>query len=165
MWYIVYREKFKSYTETGGGYFAGYGNKIEDKYSPNWVEAQRYKTLGPALTRLHINLGTAVDTMEYFLKANTSSKQLKRDVLLNDLLEDNTPIEYIFTNGRIDKVGSDGKFLGSAHVEVMDFVTKTIAKNKAKNDKRIKKVNEIIDGSPMDYIIETKEGEDFWEGF
>lgn len=170
MWYIVYREKFKSYTETGGGYFVKYKNKIEDSYSPNWFEAQKYKSLGSALNRMGIILELGMDDLDKFFKANSiDNRAMKRDTILSDILgEERDNNALIFSKGRIDKVGSDGRFLGSAEDEVMEYITSYLAKNKISNDRKMKAINDIIknvSGDTNGYIIETKEGEDFWEGF
>lgn len=56
MWYIVYKEEFKTSWCVSGGYFVKYQNKMQDKYSPNWFEANKYVALGAALSRLGIEI-------------------------------------------------------------------------------------------------------------
>src|SRR5690554_6709401 len=121
MWYIVYREPFKSYTETGGGYFVKYKNKIEDTYSSNWFEAQKYKSLGAALTRLNINISPGMDTMDKFLSGNKLDKRTQRDLTLSKILGESIP-SLVFKNGRIEKISDDGQLLGDASDDVMKFI-------------------------------------------
>lgn len=163
MWYIVYREPFKSYTETGGGYFVKYKNKIEDTYSSNWFEAQKYKSLGAALTRLNINISPGMDTMDKFLSGNKLDKRTQRDLTLSKILGESIP-SLVFKNGRIEKISDDGQLLGDASDDVMEFIKYQLEKNRKANEKKMKVINEVT-GGESEYIIETKEGEDFWEGF
>ena len=163
MWYIVYREPFKSYTETGGGYFVKYKNKIEDTYSSNWFEAQKYKSLGAALTRLNINISPGMDTMDKFLLGNKLDKRTQRDLTLSKILGESIP-SLVFKNGRIEKISDDGQLLGDASDDVMEFIKYQLEKNRKANEKKMKVINEVT-GGESGYIIETKEGEDFWEGF
>lgn len=165
MWYIVYKEKFKSYTETGGGYFVGYKNKIEDTYSDNYVEANKYKAIGAALTRLGIEIKPSMDSMDRFLESiRPRTKAAKRNRALSNIFDETTnPIDVIFSNGRIEKVSINGELLGSASDDVLRYIEGKISRNKEKMD-RIRKAVEPIVGKSS-YLIETKEGEDFWDGF
>jgi hypothetical protein len=163
--FIVYREKFKSYTETGGGYFVKYKNKIEYEFSENWIEAKKYKTIGSALHRMGIEIKPGIDTIEKFIKSNSlDDLSINRDNVLNDVLGENKNINILFKKGRVDKVGINGEFLGSAEKEIIEYIEMHLDKNRKRNDKKMKMINEIV-GVSSDYIIETKEGEDFLEGF
>lgn len=51
-YYIVYFDSITQYGVTNGGYYVSYKDKCEDNFSDNFVFAKRYKTLGPALTRI-----------------------------------------------------------------------------------------------------------------
>ncbi len=167
MWYIVYREPFKSVykKDLENGYYVGYKNKCEDSYSPNWFEAQKYKSLGAALTRLNVNLAPGMDTMEKFISANKiDGKRYNRDITLSKILGDEITTELLFSNGRIEKIDSSGQLLGDASDDVMDYITKEISKNKTINDKKYKKLMGSRYGESSGYIVEEK-GEDFWEGF
>lgn len=166
MWYIVYREEFKTSYGKYNGYFVNYKNKIEDSYSPNWFEAKKYKALGAALHRMGIEIAPGVDTMEKFIRSNRlDHTAMRRDNIISEVLGiEKETMSLLFKRGRIDKVGSNGELLGSADEEVLEYIQLQLARNKARNDKKMKVVNEIT-GKPSGYIIETKEGEDFWEGF
>lgn len=159
MWYIVYRESRE-------GYYVKYKDKIEDQYSPNWFEAGKYVSLGAALTRLGIQSVDRITTLDKFLEYNTTKNlKSKRNKKLNDILgEPVNPIDIIFSNGHIDKINEKGEFLGRADDEVMEFVLNKISKNKTKMDNLCSKIDPEVKGKGT-YIIEPKEGEDFWEGF
>ena len=166
MKYIVYREKFKSYDlPQGNGYFVKYKDKLHDEYSPNWHDAGKYKSIGPALTRLGIALVPGMDTIDKFL-AVLSNKQTtgrKRNSILSGILNESISSAYSFEKGHVDKISDTGEFLGSADEEVTEYINNYIKKNKARNDKKLKAIG--IDGESKGYILETKEGEDFWDGF
>ena len=169
MWYIVYREKFKSYTETGGGYYIGYKNKLEDAFSSNWFEAKKYKSLGAAVNRLGIILDPRVDTMERFCEFNhVDHKAMERDNALSDVLGMEKSVGFLLKTGRIDKISDTGEFLGSADGELFECIKIQISKNKSSNDKKKERYNKAVNdvnGKSNAYITETKDGEDFWEGF
>ncbi len=169
MWYIVYKEEFKTSWCVSGGYFVKYQNKMQDKYSPNWFEANKYVALGAALSRLGIEITPNMDTMEKFCKGNKIDyTAMNRDSVLSDILGEEKSIKGIeFKKGRIEKISSDGQFIGSAGDEVLEFIKEKISKNKVANDKKMKNYNDLIKGvgDTQGYIVETKEGEDFWEGF
>ena len=169
MWYIVYKEKFKSgfvsVGETGGGYFVKYKDKLSDTYSDNWFEANRYKSIGSALSRLGVDIGKQVVSWDKFYEYNRISKQSKRDKKLSELLDEEVDqSSLILSCGRIEKIGDNGEFLGSATDDIMKFINDKIKINKSSYDKRMVKYNEFT-GVKSGYIIETVEGEDFWDGF
>ena len=114
MWYIVFRDEFKSYGFDQGGYFVSYRDKCSDLYSPNWFEAKKYKSIGSALSRLRITIAPGMDTNEKFLAANKkiNNIQSRRDIKLKGILgEDLSIIDYIFADGRIEKIGDNGELI------------------------------------------------------
>lgn len=165
MWYIVFREPFKSYGRDQGGYFVSYKDKVSDNWSNNWFEAKRYKSLGPAITKLGIDLQYIErKTLDEFLKAEISEDS-KRDMKLGELLGDS--FQLTFTRGRIDKISETGEFLGSANDDVVKHIDELMTKKKADLKKKLDKINKIDPDilKPSKNIIEHVEGEDFWEGF
>ncbi len=53
-YYIVYFDSITQYGITNRGYYVSYKDKLEDKYSDNYIFAKKYKSLGGALTRAGI---------------------------------------------------------------------------------------------------------------
>lgn len=163
MKYIVYRNYFESYRiPQGEGYFVSYKNKLCDEWSPNWVFAKKYTSLGSAIDRLGIDIkGISTDEgLQKFLHQNADIKLLNRTNILNNLLDNETEIEYpdnFFLNGRIDKVSDTGEFLGSANKEVMDFINNTILKNKNVIISAKNKINSLYVNQKL-----STEG-DFWD--
>jgi len=165
MWYIVYRERFKSYGIEQCGYYVGYKNKLCDNYSQNWFEAKKYKSLPAAITKLGIDLDYIErKTMDDLLKENASESS-KRDIKLGELL--NEDYEISFHKGRIDKISDKGEFLGSAYDDVVGHISKLMDIKKAEFKKKMDKYNKIDPNilKPSPNIIQHVEGEDFWEGF
>lgn len=76
MWYIVYQNRYK-------GYYVGWRNKGADKYSKNPIEAKKYLSITPALTRLGFNVNTNngdyLLSREDFIKILSKSKKAKRN--------------------------------------------------------------------------------------
>jgi len=164
MWYIVYRTPFKSYeVDQGNGYFVRYKNKLSDEYSPNWFEASKYKSIGNALTRVGV-YGCKVTTLDKFIIANPIEDiGLKRESQLNKIFnisksDDEIISEIINNKGHIDKIGDNGEFVGDATDEVVEFIKSNILSN----NKKFK--NDYIVETKQD-IVETKQDEDFWDGF
>lgn len=165
MWYIVWREPFKSYGIEQGGYYVSWKNKLSDNYSNNWFEAKRYKSLGSAIDRLGIDLDyIEIKTMDEFLKLNVSDASV-RDMKLAEVLNDQ--FEITFTKGRIDKINENGEFVGSAHDDVVEYVKLLMNKKKADLRRKLDKINKFDPDilKPSKNIIQHVEGEDFWEGF
>ncbi len=134
MWYIVYREEFKSSYGKYSGYFVNYKNKIEDSYSPNWFEAKKYKALGAALHRMGIEISPGVDTMEKFIKSNRlDHTAMRRDNIISDVLGiERETMSLLFKKGRVDKIGGDGVLLGSAEEEILAYINIQLNRNKAR---------------------------------
>jgi len=165
MWYIVWREPFKSYDIEQGGYYVSWKNKLSDNYSNNWFEAKRYKSLGSAIDRLGIDLDFIErKTMDEFLKLNVSDASV-RDMKLAEVLNDQ--FEITFTKGRIDKINENGEFVGSAHDDVVEYVKLLMNKKKVELRRKLDKINKFDPDilKPSKNIIQHVEGEDFWEGF
>lgn len=160
MWYIVYKEKFN-------GYFVGWKNKSEDSYSPNWFEANKYKSVGATLTRLGIEIPNYVDTMDKFIEANSLCDiTMHRANSLNDLLDMSRDESLLFKKGRIDKIGANGEFLGSAEEDITEYIKIQLAKNKAKNDKFNKKFNSLTGGFDTQKIdTKSKDYHDEFDSF
>ena len=165
MWYIVWREPFKSYGREQGGYYVSYKDKCSDNYSNNWFEAKRYKSLGSAIDRLGIDLDYIErKTLDEFMKINMSDSSL-RDMKLAEVLNEN--YEITFSKGRIDKVNEKGEFVGIAYDEVVEWVKILMNKKKAELKKKLDKLYKI-DPDILNIsknIIQHVDGEDFWDGF
>lgn len=164
--YIVYVEEFESeYSsvgKSGGGYFVGYKSKIEDGYSPNWFEAKKYKTLQGAINSLGLYLNEHMDTMEKFIESNSTDIKYKRDNILNNILGESNDLKSLinFQYGKIESIDSDGNIKN-----VIDEVISYIKNKIDKNQYRKKNLYKNIGSEKPSYIVETKEGEDFWEGY
>lgn len=136
MWYVVYRNPFKSnrlYSD--GGYFVKYKNKIEDEYSTNIVEANKYKSIGPALSRLGIYVEKNMFTLESVFERTQISFSEKREIKLNKILDIDFDPMSIFHNNRIDKIDIDGKYIGCSNKEAIDYIQSILDKNKRKFEK------------------------------
>lgn len=109
MKYIVYLE--------GKGYFVGYQDKLNNKYSDNYHDAQQYNTIAGAMNRLGIN--TLVYSLETFLNKNCDLSTI-RNFKLNGVLDVNND-DISFSNGRIEIV-ENGKFIGNGNKLVLDYL-------------------------------------------
>lgn len=92
------------------------------------------------------------------------------NILSEPVCEEDTLIELMFSSGKIEKVDESGKIIGLADKEVLEFIDSYIEKNKRTKEKELVKYNRLCKSYGVDvlnnsYITETKEGEDFWEGF
>ncbi len=168
MSYIVYREPFTSYGEDqGDGYFVGYKNKVSDKYSKDWFEAHRYKSIGYAINRLGINYNK-ITNLDHFIKSNKPKnrilrKSFNRSVTLSNILDEEINIETIIKlQGGIYKI-VDNKYVIDATDEVVKYLEDKFSESKNKIDRKLSKTKNLSDSSS--YIIQTEEGEDFWDGF
>ena len=91
MGYIVWREKYTSYSIHQGGYFVKYKNKVSDEFSPNWYDANKYKSIGMAIKRLGIRIGYCVNEQD-FVRLNTKKgKSVNRDLALSKILDETKP--------------------------------------------------------------------------
>jgi len=168
MKYIVWRTPFKSYDYAqGDGYFVKYKNKCSDEYSPNWFDANKYKTIGPAISRLGLSLDNSIKTMNDFYTFNKLDKSHLRDDTISKILdEDNNLKEVFFERGHIDKIDDNGNFIGNAGDEIMEYV-KTHIKKQFQASKSIQKKFEKL-GVEFEklgvgnYIDNSISDEDFW---
>lgn len=126
-YYITHFTCITQYDITNKGYYVKYKDKLQDEYSDNWMEAKRYKTLKPALTRLSYIFP---DNYEYVLSKfdkYENSNYVQRERKLNRVFgKDGGEIN-------IDAVDI---FDGKGFIEVVD-VTKNGIKNLGKIDNRI----------------------------
>lgn len=151
MYYIVFRNKFKnSYgVESNGGYFVGWKNKIEDKYSSNIILAKKYTSLKSAMNRLfHTSKFLSLDK---FLENNLYKSDI-RDRKLNNLFDIYEENIFSFENGGIYKIDEYGNLIGDTNKEIIDFIKAEIKKRETK----IKKLHKITGES--NYISK----ENFW---
>ena len=157
MWYIVYRNKHKSTIlgsaskETGVGYYVGYKNKLEDNFSSNFIEAKRYKSIGPALTRLGVNYIPGMSMEKLLSTIKTNNTQAKREDILNKVFDIETkynPIDILFTNGRIEILSDDGKLIGSAGEDITKYIeSKFVDKSNQIKSKELDKFDYITEGN------------------
>ena len=141
MWYIVYQNRYK-------GYYVGWQNKGADKYSKNPIEAKKYLSIAPALTRLGFNINTNngdyLLSREDFIKILSKSKKSKRNTILSEILSEPVSLsDLIFSNGRIDKIDENGRIIGLADKEVLEFIDSYIEKNKRTKEKELAKYNKL----------------------
>ena len=166
--YIVYREPYKSYGVHQEGYFVSYKDKLSDKFSNNWIDAKRFKTIGPVLTRLGI-YGLECNDIENFFKANKLNKTELRNIKLKSILNDNNSdddmiLAVIRSKGRIEKVienkNSDFPLsVTNCEEEIVEFIKNKINKNQ-------KKINNMYSEIGVtDYISKEENDEEFWDDF
>jgi len=161
MKYIVWRTAFKSYDYAqGDGYFVKYKNKCSNEYSPNWFDANKYKTIGPAITRLGITLNESMKNMDDFFKANKITKSCHRDKVISSILGDSLDNKTIaFSKGHIDKIDDNGNFIGNAGSDILEYVQKYIESNIKKYNNLQKRFTSLgVDN----YIDKSTSDEDFW---
>jgi hypothetical protein len=154
MKYIVWRNPYKSYDyPQGDGYFVKYKNKCSDEFSSNWFEANRYKTIGPAISRLGLGFylpprNESIKSMDDFYKINPIDKSKIRDNKISEVLGESNNDFLFFKRGHIDKIDDDGNFIGNAGEEVLDYIKSVIEKNIGKSK---------VDVSDDDYLKEFLE--------
>lgn len=145
MWYIVWRDKFTSYSrDTGDGYYVSYKDKLVDNYSKNPLEAKKYKGIKSAINRLGLNMKN-VSSVENFIKQNNKiiNNSVKRDIKLKEVLNEELDLlSYIYTRGRIEILSEDGT-IKDAKPEVIDYIKSIIGKNRCKRRNIAKLVPEI----------------------
>jgi len=163
MKYIVWRTPFKSYDYAqGDGYFVKYKNKCSDEYSPNWFDANKYKTIAPAITRLGITLNESMKSMDDFFSANGITKSFNRDKSISEVLGESHINVIHFKKGHIDKVDDDGEFVGNAGEEILEYVENKIKSNIRKYESINKKFTSLgIDN----YIDNSVSDDEFWDEY
>jgi len=164
MFYIVWKEPFTMYSlPQGDGYFVVYKNKLSDTYSQNWFEAKKFKTIGPALSKLGLDCPKYLTSFDKFLELNDiNTLPVSRDKILSNLLSEEQEVKLgIFSKGRIDKIDEKGNFLGSADEEICDYVNNIIKKNLRR---KIRK-NSVLYETPGVYEQAKQNGINSWEGF
>lgn len=162
MEYIVYKEPYTSYGIEQGGYFVSYKDKLSDNFSDKWYHAKRYKTIGPALTRLGIH-GLECTSIDDFIKVNINNirnESSKRDIKLKKILGNDITIgDIISYKGKIEFV-ENNEINRKDHRLVIDFIIKKIESN----SKKLKKKFSYIDIGESSYIGETEDLE-FWDNW
>ena len=165
--YIVYKNPYKSYNIHQEGYFVSYKDKLCDNFSDNWIDAKRYKTIGPALSRLGI-YGLECTSIDNFLKSNKIDKSILRDLKIESVLNPDISDEYkilsvLRSKGRIEKVIESGNknfplSLIDCEKEIVNWIKDKISKN----ENKIKTINKFI--GEVNYIS-TENDEEFWNDF
>jgi len=168
MGYIVWKNKYKVNAlgmrvdegiSQGDGYFVKWKNKLEDEFSTNWFDANKYKTIGPALTRLGLDFNDSMKSIDDFLNQNGISKSYNREKTISEILGDKSDSVLIFQRGHIDKIDDEGNFCGNAGKEVLEYVEAFIQKNIQKDNSIKKKFESLGVGN---YIDKSVSNEDFW---
>lgn len=166
MKYIVWKNKYKINAlgmidgiSHGDGYFVKWKNKLEDEISPNWFDANRYKTIGPAISRLNLDIDQNMKSIDDFLKANKLTKSFSREKSISEIFGEKSDSVIFFERGHIDKIDDEGNFCGNAGQEILEYVEAFIQKNKQKNNSIKKKLEYLGVGN---YIDKSISDEDFW---
>jgi hypothetical protein len=160
MKYIVWRNPYKSYDYSqGDGYFVKYKNKCSDEFSSNWFEGNRYKTIGPAISRLGLEINDLIKSMDDFYKINPIDKSKIRDNKISEVLGESKNYFLFFKRGHIDKIDDNGNFVGNAGEEVLEYIKSVIEKNIGKSKSIQKKFDKLgiksepkVDVSDDDYL-------------
>lgn len=165
MEYIVFKNPYTSYGINQSGYFVSYKDKLSDKFSDNWYDAKRYKSLGFAISKLGI-IGLESNSIEYFVKLNTNKnfKSLNRDIKISKLFglsSDKSSIEHIIhERGRIEVV--ENNELRELDIEVItNFILDKISENNRKFNSKFKKSDIPLESS----YIDNSPDEDFWNNW
>jgi hypothetical protein len=155
-WYIVWREPYTSYDITQSGYFVNYKDKLSDKFSENHIEAKRYTSIGPAISRLGIQ---EFNNVEHFYRKYVSDSVIRHDKLSDILGQEKTIPNNFFLNGRIDKMYEDGTIdIGVGNADALEYIL-----NKIKNIKKGASGKYSTYKTPN--IVEDDGEGDFWDGF
>lgn len=168
MWYIVWQEPYERYNSPqGDGYFVGWKNKCEDKFSKNWFEAKKYKSFKSAIERLGIRMNSHMLSDYQFCEGNLYNVDDKRNFKLNKILGEQPNIRnFIFLKGRIDKIDEKGNFCGSADDEVIKWVQNSIKGNIASNEAQRRKFEKLgIKSEPQEDVSTESYMEDFLDFF
>lgn len=168
MRYIVWKNKYKINAlgirvdegiSQGDGYFVKWKNKLEDEFSSNWFDANKYKTIGLAISRLNLELNQNMKSIDDFFKTNSLTKSFNRGKTISEILGDKSDSVLFFQRGHIDKIDDDGNFCGNAGKEVLEYVEAFIQKNIQKENSIKKKFVSLGVGN---YIDKSVSDEDFW---
>lgn len=162
MKYIVWRTPYKSYNcPQGDGYFVKYKDKCTDEFSTNWFDANRYKTIVPAISRLGLEINDSIKSMDDFYKFNSIDISKIRDNKISELLGESENNFLFFKRGHIDKIDDNGNFIGNAGEEVLDYIKSVIEKNIGKSKYIQKKFDKLgiksepkVDVSTDEYLTD-----------
>ena len=159
MKYIVWRTPYKSYDyPQGDGYFVKWKNKCSDEFSQNRFDANKYKTIGPAIKRLGLEINDSIKSLDDFYKFNPLDKSKIRDNKISELLGDDQDSSLFFERGHIDKIDDNGNLIGNAVVEILNYIESIINQNTGKSKSLQKKFESLGVGNYID-----NSDEDFWD--
>lgn len=161
MKYIVWRTPYKSYDyPQGDGYFVRWKNKCADEFSPNWFEANAYKSIASAINRLGLEINDKMKNIDDFFNYNKLKIDYVRNNSINQILDCQESIILTFERGHIDKIDDKNNFLGNAGEEILEYVNKKIEENSGKNLKLTKKFENL---GLSNYIDNSISDEDFYK--
>lgn len=152
MRYIVWRNR-------SNGYFVSYKDKIDNEYSIYWYNANRYKSLKSAMSRLGLELNLSMKTMDDFFDENPVTKSYFRDRNISKVLNEPSNNIVIFESGFIDLVDDNDEYVGNAGKEILEFVEKVINNNVKYHEIVSKKLEQL---NVNNYIDTVTPDEDFW---
>jgi len=144
------------------GYFVKWKSKSRDEFSTNWFDANRYKTIGSAITRLGLCGLSSMKSMDDFFNENSNaiSKFYKRDKSISEILGEKSDYsDLCFERGHIDKIDEDGNFCGNAGNEILEYIEEFIQTNIQKHNSIQKK---YVSLGVANYIDNSISDEDFW---
>lgn len=158
--YIVWKVKYTSYDIDQGGYFVKYKDKLCDEFSVEWYDAKRYKSLGGAISRLGINIGNCRSEKDFIKRHKKVNKSAERDMTLSKILDEEIDISKIVSyRGKIEMV-KDGKLIGDATDEIIQFIKNKIKSNYNKIQKKLSNAGITPES---DYISVSKGSAEFWD--
>jgi len=168
VYHLVQNRNYKSARDPNfkGGYYVGYKDKLSDRFSTNWLEAKRYKSLETAFRNQFYGghkMGYA--NFRSFIKDMETNPELLREKKLSKLIGSKDKIDFPdFLNNRrieiVDVLENDIKHLGVfSGNELYEFLKQHEAKlykklpiNNRKNAELYKEVEAIDDVN-----------DDFWD--
>ena len=166
MKYIVWRNPYKSYGIYQGGYFVKWKNKLSDEFSPNWFEANRYKTLGGAVTRLGLRFDKKIKSLDDFYKFNSIDKSKLRDNKISEVLGESGNDFLFFKIGHIDMIDDSGNFVGNAGKDLLDYIKVLIKKNISESESLKKRFDSLgIESLPKEDVSSEDYLKDFLQMF
>ena len=161
MKYIVWRSPYTSYGyPQGDGYFVKYKNKCADEFSTNWFEANRYKSIGPAINRLGLEINKQMFSIEDFFKANKLLIDYTRNKSINEILDYQDSVILTFERGYIAKIDDNNNPIGNAGDELLDFIKVQIESNKKHKSAIDKKLQNL---GLSNYINNSISDEEFYK--
>lgn len=136
------------------GYYVSYKDKISDNYSENFIEAKRYKSIGSVLYRIGIDYknfhsANILKEIEFLIKNSKKIQRRNKLNKLNNVITDDNGIKLIdfFENASVEIVEIKNNSivnLGSANLEIYDFLKKENDKFLAKQKNNFKKLDPFL---------------------